>query len=319
MQRYDVLIVGGGPAGSSCAWRLVQAGVKCLVLDKASFPRNKPCAGWITPEVVREIDLENSGYPYGFSTFPRLHIRVRGFPIVHPSTQHAIRRVEFDDWMLKRSGAPFEHHRVKVIDVTDGGYIVDGEFFGKSIVGAGGTHCPVYHALFKPESPRADSNRIVAREEEFAYAWEDDRCQLWFLENNLPGYSWYVPKANGYVNVGVGGVVEEIQARGDSINTHWEHLIRKLDQKGLIRGHDYQPVSHVYHLHRSLPEIQRDGAFLVGDAAGLATVDMGEGIGPAIQSGLRAAEAIISGGEYSVNSISRYSLVPRILRGLLPG
>ncbi|NIW39057.1 MAG: NAD(P)/FAD-dependent oxidoreductase, partial [candidate division Zixibacteria bacterium] len=93
----------------------------------------------------------------------------------------------------------------------------------------------------------------------------------------------------------------------------------KLDQKGLIRGHDYQPVSHVYHLHRSLPEIQRDGAFLIGDAAGLATVDMGEGIGPAIQSGLRAAEAIISGEEYSVSSISRYSLVPRFLRGLLPG
>ena len=178
--------------------------------------------GWITPEVVRELDLDNRSYPYGFSTFSRLYIKVRGLPLIHPSTQHAIRRVEFDDWMLRRSGAPFEQHRVKAIELAEGGYIVDGEYFGKYIVGAGGTHCPVYHALFKPHRPRDDSSRIVAREEEFAYPWEDGRCQLWFMENNLPGYSWYVPKANGYVNVGVGGVVEGIQDRGDSINTHWD-------------------------------------------------------------------------------------------------
>jgi flavin-dependent dehydrogenase len=144
----------------------MQAGIDCLVLDKASFPRNKPCAGWITPEVVKELDLANAGYPYGFSTFPRLYIKVRGFPLIHPSTQHAIRRVEFDDWLLKRSCAPFVQHQVGAIDIKDGGYIVDGKYFGKHIIGAGGTHCPVYHSLFKPKKSRDDGTRIVAREEE---------------------------------------------------------------------------------------------------------------------------------------------------------
>jgi flavin-dependent dehydrogenase len=139
------------------------------------------------------------------------------------------------------------------------------------------------------------------------------------LENGLPGYSWYVPKARGYVNVGIGGVVKGIQERGESINTHWQHFVKKLNDIGLIRGHVYKPVSHVYHLHSNLPDVRRDNAFLVGDSAGLATVDMGEGIGPAIQSGLRAAEAIISGGEYSVDDITRYSLVPQFLGKLLPG
>jgi len=45
----------------------------------------------------------------------------------------------------------------------------------------------------------------VPQEEEFRYDHTNQDCQLWFLENHLPGYSWYVPKANGYVNVGVGG------------------------------------------------------------------------------------------------------------------
>ena len=56
MERADVLIVGGGPAGSACAAALVAEGRDALVLDAAVFPRDKPCAGWITPEVVAGVD-----------------------------------------------------------------------------------------------------------------------------------------------------------------------------------------------------------------------------------------------------------------------
>ena len=52
MATCDVLIVGGGPAGSTCAWRLRQAGLDVIVVDAATFPRDKVCAGWITPQVV---------------------------------------------------------------------------------------------------------------------------------------------------------------------------------------------------------------------------------------------------------------------------
>lgn len=53
MITAETIIVGGGPAGSSCAWRLRQLGGDCIVLDRQSFPRVKLCAGWITPAVVR--------------------------------------------------------------------------------------------------------------------------------------------------------------------------------------------------------------------------------------------------------------------------
>src|ERR1700688_3890465 len=71
MRSCDVLIVGGGPAGSTAAWKLRREGVDVLVLDRERFPRLKLCAGWITPEVVRELDMDLGAYPHRLLTFPR--------------------------------------------------------------------------------------------------------------------------------------------------------------------------------------------------------------------------------------------------------
>jgi len=65
MDSCDVLVVGGGPAGSTCAGRLVRAGLDVVVIDKSSFPRDKVCAGWITPEVVRLLELDLPAYAKG--------------------------------------------------------------------------------------------------------------------------------------------------------------------------------------------------------------------------------------------------------------
>ena len=58
MEFCDALIIGGGPAGSSCAWQLSRQGLDVLVMDKASFPRDKVCAGWITPAVLRTLQID---------------------------------------------------------------------------------------------------------------------------------------------------------------------------------------------------------------------------------------------------------------------
>ena len=69
MDTCDALIVGGGPAGSTCAWKLRQAGLDVLVMDAAVFPRDKLCAGWITPPVVAELDLDPEAYRQGRARF----------------------------------------------------------------------------------------------------------------------------------------------------------------------------------------------------------------------------------------------------------
>lgn len=313
MIQTDVIIVGGGPAGSACAWRLRQNNINCLVLDQQPFPRFKPCAGWITPQVVKDLALDPAEYSHGFTTFDALYVSIHGVKFKLRTRQHAIRRYEFDDWLLKRSGAPVVTHTVKSITPTDGMYVVDGAYAGKYLVGAGGTYCPVYRTFFKPGSPKNRGALIAAQEEEFIYAHDNNDCQLWFLENKLPGYAWYVPKANGYVNVGVGGKAEEMNANGDNLKNHWNFLVEKLDRLGLVRNHTYQPSAHTYYLRQRLPEISRDNAFIVGDAAGLATRDMGEGISASIKSGLLAADAIINGGVYSVTAIPQYSLFPGVI------
>jgi len=307
MIKTDVLVIGGGPAGAACARRLRQSQIKTIVLDKSSFPRSKPCAGWITPQVLHWVDMDVQSYPFGLTEFTAFDVTIKGLPFRLPTHQYSIRRFEFDQWLLQLAETEFHPHEVREIRLENGEYVVDSEYSAHYLVGAGGTHCPVYRTFFSGTSPKSQGALIVAQEEEFPWAVRDDRVKLWFFENGLPGYAWYVPKKDGYVNVGVGGAAGQLKRRADTLKHHWSLLVRKLDEAGLIRDHEYKPSGHSYYLRQNLPEIRIGNAFLVGDALGLATLDMGEGIGPAIRSGQLAAEAIINEVAYSVASIPRYS------------
>ena len=118
------------PAGSSAAWRLRRAGANVTVLDKARFPRLKPCAGWITPEVVRDLEIDPSTYPHRFLSFSRMQVHLKGLRLPVRCVQHSIRRVEFDAWLLERSGARVVEHEARRIErePLDGAYVVDGRF-----------------------------------------------------------------------------------------------------------------------------------------------------------------------------------------------
>ena len=166
---------------------------------------------------------------------------------------------------------------------------------------------PVARTFFDDQHATGKNSLIVAMEEEFPYDYTDSRCHLWFLQNGLPGYTWYVPKANGFVNIGVGASEATLKANKDTLVRHWALLIDKLERKGLVVGHQYKPIGHSYYLRGKNANLYKDNAFIVGDAVGLATVDMGEGISPAVLSGIRAADTILRGGEYSVASIPKYS------------
>ena len=72
-----MLVVGGGPAGSSCAFALRRAGVSVAVLDKAHFPRDKVCAGWITPPVLHALEIE----PEDYAKNGRVIQPIRGFAV----------------------------------------------------------------------------------------------------------------------------------------------------------------------------------------------------------------------------------------------
>jgi geranylgeranyl reductase family protein len=303
----DAIVVGGGPAGSTCAWKLKDAGLDVVVLDRQEFPRTKLCAGWVTPEAMADLELDRNDYPRTFITFDALHLHWKSLDFKLRSRQHSIRRFEFDEFLLQRSGARVQQHKVREIRKDGDDYVIDGKFRCKYLVGAGGTACPVYKTLFHDNNPRSSMLQTATYEHEFAYDWEDPRCHLWFFDDGLPGYAWYVPKANGYINVGLGGMAVTMKHRGGHVREYWQKFIQKLEDRDLIHYKDYNPTGYSYYLRGNVDVVCDDNAYIVGDAVGLATRDMGEGIGPAVRSGLLAARAIASGAEYSLAGIEKLS------------
>ena len=307
MRSCEVLIVGGGPAGSTAATRLRRAGADVLVLDRERLPRLKLCAGWITPEVVSDLGMDLASYPHRLLTFPRLRVHLGRLHIPVPCVQHSIRRFEFDAWLLERSGAPVAQHNVRHIAADTEGFVIDDSYRCRYLIGAGGTRCPVYRELFRDLNPRAHELQIVTLEHEIEYDWHDPDCHLWFFEHGLPGYSWYVPKEKGWLNVGVGALAARIKKSGEDIKEHFARLAKRLGG-GLTRGAQFDPGGFSYYLRGRVDVVRQGNAFITGDAAGLATRDLGEGIGPAIRSGIRAAEAILQGKPYELSDVTGLSV-----------
>jgi len=308
LQHADVIVVGGGPAGSTCAWKLRQAGMDVLVLDRSDFPRTKLCAGWITPQVVDDLELSISEYPHSFLSFDRLELNWRGLRFSKKTVQHSIRRYEFDEYLLRRSGAAVRTHKVKSADSDGKRIVIDGLFSCDYLVGAGGTSCPVYRHFFHDRSPRAKELQIATYEYEFAYDWQDDECKLWFSEGGLPGYAWYVPKGRGYINIGLGGKADAMKSGSLRLQDHWDRFVRNLEQRGLVTGADYDPSGYSYYLRGRVDSVRTGNVFIIGDAVGLASKDLGEGIGPAVRSAILAARAIVEKAEYSLKEVEGYSV-----------
>lgn len=312
----DALIVGGGPAGSTCARELVRAGLDVVVMDKHVFPRDKVCAGWITPPVVQALRLDRTDYAQG-----RVMQAIRGFRtgMIDSETEvetrydeaasFGIRRCEFDHYLLQRSQARLKlGEPLKTIERDGGDWLVNGELRTPLVVGAGGHFCPVARKL-GGHSGRAEIV-VAAQEIEFplprhergAYRVDDEVVQFHFCAD-LKGYGWCFAKG-GYLNIGLG--------REDShkLPEHVGEFCRWLQQRGIIPGS--LPGKFNGHAYLLYPESRRpltaDGALLIGDAAGLAYPRSGEGIRPAVESGLMAAAAIIeAAGDYRQDSLARYA------------
>jgi geranylgeranyl reductase family protein len=313
MNACDVLVVGGGPAGSTCAWRLVAAGLDVVIVDQASFPRQKACAGWVTPPVFHALEVSPAEYGDGRSLHAITGFRtavIGGRPIetrYGRTVSYAIRRTEFDDFLLGRSGARLRLGcRVEALRRTSDGWVVNDEFRARVLVGAGGHWCPVARALNGP--PRAERT-VGARVVEFEMSpAEEAACPVGastpeiYVDPDLGGYGWIVRKGR-VLNVGLG----RLGSRG--LAAHVATFVRYARDLGRLPS--ATPASwsgHAYLLRETTTRaLVADRGLLVGDAAGLARGCSGEGIRPAIESGLAAADTLIAvRGRYGLESLASY-------------
>ena len=322
MRHVDTIIVGGGPAGSTCAGHLVKHGHDVLVLDRAEFPRLKLCAGWITEKVMADLEFAPADYPHPIlelsirTHLPKIPFGLNWFPT--PGINYSIRRVEFDSWLLQRSGAPVKNHDVKTIRREADRFVIDDEFSCRHLVGAGGTMCPVRRNLF--DDKRNKSVLIATLEKEFEYPARQDICHLYFFQRGLKGYAWYVPKGDGVVNIGIGGKSKYFRKSGTNIHDHLQQFLDCLVREGRLdrdTAAGLNATGHPYYLYTYDGPVAADRCFLIGDSAGLASLDLGEGIGPAIESGMMAANEILGQGHYDKDAVTYYTfsgLAHRLMR-----
>ena len=330
MDECDVLVVGGGPAGSTCATHLVRAGLDVVVIDRSQFPRDKVCAGWITPQVIETTGLDIADYRRGRTFQP-----IRGFrtgTIGRPGSvetaygrevSFGIRRIEFDHYLLQRSRARLKLG-VSVASIRQEGstWIVNDSIRTAMLVGAGGHFCPIARRLNPPLSSQRSAlspTLVVAQEAEFpiergdesSWAVAPELPELYF-SRDLAGYGWCFRK-QGHINIGIGRLGERSLPSAASEFVAFLRARRRIpvDASWRWRGHAYLISEPPRRL------LIDSGVLLAGDAAGLAYPESGEGIRPAIESGLLAAHTVIGArGHYTRERLAPYeiSLRQRFLR-----
>ena len=315
-EHYDAVIIGGGPAGSSTAQGLTDAGMRVLVLDKSPFPRDKVCAGWITPEVVMLAELDLEEYRQGRTLQPirRFRTGMLGEEMLTTdygdTVSYGIRRSEFDHYLLQRSGAELRlGEPLAEARRNNGDWLINDTIRTPLLIGAGGHACPVARMLNPQSKHRGEV--VVAQEVEFPLnPVQSERCQvrhdtpeLYFLPE-LDGYGWCFRKGN-YLNIGLG------RTHNQQLGAYVEWFRRFLIEKGRVpedipenfHGHAYRLATG-----HSARKVVGDGVMLVGDAVGLAYPHSGEGIRTAVESGMLAAEAAIdANGDYRLDSINAYA------------
>jgi geranylgeranyl reductase family protein len=286
VSSFDVAIVGGGPAGSTAAYRLAGAGAHVLVVDTAAFPRDKPCGGGVTGRAVRLLPF--SIEPVVEHVVDRLDCRLRYGPRFERRSSKPLalmtQRRRLDHFLLQKAAEAGADVRdgVKVADVHAGGLTVNGEEVGARIViGADGCNGRAARAL---ELGGAIVHG-VALEANVPYEPRFAGTMVVEIAAVHGGYGWIFPKGD-HLNVGVGGNASEAARLR-------EHLRRLCDAHGIDPDAAQDTRGYRLPMRRPSSGLARGTTAVIGDAAGLVDPFSGDGMYEAFLSAELVATAAL--------------------------
>jgi menaquinone-9 beta-reductase len=311
----DVVVVGGGPAGAAAAARLAARGFATVLVDRASFPRDKVCGDFVGPMALAELADLGVAQIDGFgatSTMAHVALHVDAdepavlrVPKVDgiPGYGRVIPRLQLDAWILdaaRQAGATVLDGRKAeaveqapdAITVRGGGAAGRWQLRTRLLLGADGSNSVVARTLRGGVPPSQD--RIMAVRAYFdGVEGPDGQGDIWFRGDTFPGYHWLFPTGGGSANLGVGMVVSTYPQTGRNLremllrltaeDASLRYRLRGAQMRGKVLGHPLTTYN---------PRLPLIGGrlMLLGDAAGLINPLNGEGIQYALHSARWAAD-----------------------------
>lgn len=315
-RTVDALIVGAGPAGIAAAITLHRAGRSVLVVDRATFPRDKICGDGLTTSALRELDalgLDPATVPSWIEVSSALVRSPSGREVVFPFPEGeglygaVCRRTDLDLALVQHAralgvevveGASFDD-----LHPTSGGQLVDivgvGVVDAAWVIAADGMWSPVRRSIGLDEPGYRGEWHALRQYVADVSPQAASELVVWFEPDLLPGYAWSFPLADGSANVGF-GILRGGSYPVSAMSALWRDLLQRPHIREFL-GPDASPQGQAKawpipaHIDRAT--IAHERVLLVGDAATATDPMTGEGIGQALLTGRWAAEAIASSAD----------------------
>ncbi|MFI5932860.1 NAD(P)/FAD-dependent oxidoreductase [Actinoplanes sp. NPDC051494] len=299
-RRYDVAVVGAGPAGATAAVAACRAGASVLLLDRADFPRDKVCGDGIAADAFDVLDsLGVTGVADGSPPIERLRlVAPRGTEVARPLPRpaHTIPRMIFDARLVDAAvaaGATLLRHTVRTLRVEPGAVVLDGEIRARVVIGADGAGSVVRRALGHPVNP---PGHLAIAIRGYGPAIGDEQL-IRTTSRRWPAYAWSFPLGDGTANIGYGEVLQGTALSRPYLRERLAAMLPGAEPAGL-RAH-HLPLS------TRRPPPGRGPVLLAGDALSLINPFTGEGIYYAVLSGALAGAAAAAGPDGAAGRYSR--------------